>query len=145
MLNIVDLRSDFDEAAAKDLYRKLTQRTETQNGGNVITIVAEIIDTVKQNGDTALKEYTKRFDKAEIEDIKVSEEEITSAYKKVDLQLLETIKKSRENIWSFHEKQLQNSWVNPKEDGTMLGQLVRPLEKVAYMSQEEQRPLYHRY
>ncbi|WP_024833076.1 histidinol dehydrogenase [Ruminiclostridium josui] len=130
MLNIVDLRSDFDEAAAKDLYRKLTQRTETQNGGNVITIVAEIIDTVKQNGDTALKEYTKRFDKAEIEDIKVSEEEITSAYKKVDLQLLETIKKSRENIWSFHEKQLQNSWVNPKEDGTMLGQLVRPLEKV---------------
>ncbi|AEY64696.1 histidinol dehydrogenase [Clostridium sp. BNL1100] len=130
MLNIVDLRSDFDGSAAKDLYRKLTQRTGTQNGGNVINIVAEIIDNVKENGDIALKEYTKKFDKAEIETIKVSEEEITSAYKKVDPQLLETIKKSRQNIWSFHEKQLQNSWINPKEDGTMLGQLVRPLEKV---------------
>ena len=130
MLNIVDLRSDFDGAVAKDLYRKLTKRTGTQNGGNVLNIVAEIIDNVKQNGDIALKEYTKKFDKAEIETIKVSEEEITSAYKKVDPQLLETIKKSRQNIWSFHEKQLQNSWINPKEDGTMLGQLVRPLEKV---------------
>ncbi|EPR13935.1 histidinol dehydrogenase [Ruminiclostridium papyrosolvens] len=130
MLNIVDLRSDFDGAAAKDLYGKLTKRTGTQNGGNIINIVAEIIDNVKQKGDSALNEYTKKFDKAEIETIKVSEEEITSAFKKVAPQLLETIKKSKQNIWDFHEKQLQNSWINPKEDGTMLGQLVRPLEKV---------------
>ncbi len=130
MLNVVDLRSDFDGSVANNLYRKLTQRTETQNGGNIISIVADIIQNVKENGDSALKEYTKKFDKAEIETIKVSEEEITAAYKKVDPKLLETIKKSKQNIWSFHEKQLQNSWINPKEDGTMLGQLVRPLEKV---------------
>ncbi|ACL74767.1 histidinol dehydrogenase [Ruminiclostridium cellulolyticum] len=130
MLNIVDLRSDFDGSAAKNLYKKLTQRTATQNGGNIIDIVAEIIDNVKQNGDSALKEYTKKFDKAEIETIKVTEEEITSAYKNVDPQLVETIKKSKQNIWSFHVRQLQNSWIDPKENGTMLGQLVRPLEKV---------------
>lgn len=130
MLNIVDLRNDFDGSIKKDLYKKLTQRTGTQNGTNTISIVAEIIDNVKQNGDSALKEYTKKFDKAQIETIKVSEEEITSAYKKVAPELLETIKKSKQNIWSFHEKQLQNSWISPKEDGTMLGQLVRPLEKV---------------
>lgn len=130
MLNIVDLRSDFDGAVAKDLYTKLTKRTGTQNGGSIISIVADIIQNVKENGDSALKEYTKKFDKVDIETIKVSEEEITVAYKKVDQQLLETIKKSRQNIWNFHEKQLQNSWINPKEDGTMLGQLVRPLEKV---------------
>ncbi len=130
MLNIVDLRNDFDGSIKKDLYKKLTQRTGTQNGTNTISIVAEIIDNVKQNGDIALKEYTKKFDKAQIETIKVSEEEITSAYKKVVPELLETIKKSKQNIWSFHEKQLQNSWISPKEDGTMLGQLVRPLEKV---------------
>lgn len=130
MLNIVDLRNDFDGSIKKDLYKKLTQRTGTQNGTNTISIVAEIIDNVKQNGDSALKEYTMKFDKAQIETIKVSEEEITSAYKKVVPELLETIKKSKQNIWSFHEKQLQNSWISPKEDGTMLGQLVRPLEKV---------------
>ncbi len=130
MLNIVDLRNDFDGSIKKDLYKKLTQRTGTQNGTNTISIVAEIIDNVKQNGDSALKEYTKKFDKAQIETIKVSEEEITAAYKEVAPELLETIKKSKQNIWSFHEKQLQNSWISPKEDGTMLGQLVRPLEKV---------------
>lgn len=130
MLNIVDLRNDFDGSIKKNLYKKLTQRTGTQNGTNTISIVAEIIDNVKQNGDSALKEYTKKFDKAQIETIKVSEEEITSAYKEVAPELLETIKKSKQNIWSFHEKQLQNSWISPKEDGTMLGQLVRPLEKV---------------
>ncbi len=130
MLNIVDLRNDFDGSIKKDLYKKLTQRTGTQNGTNTISIVAEIIDNVKQNGDSALKEYTKKFDKAQIETIKVSEEDITAAYKEVAPELLETIKKSKQNIWSFHEKQLQNSWISPKEDGTMLGQLVRPLEKV---------------
>lgn len=130
MLNVVDLRSDFDGSIAKDLYRKLTQRTRSQNGANIISIVADIIDNVKQNGDRALVEYTKKFDNAEIKSIRVSDEEITAAYEKVDTQLLETIKKSRQNIWSFHEKQLQNSWINPKEDGTLLGQLVRPLEKV---------------
>lgn len=130
MLNIVDLRNDFDGSIKKDLYKKLTQRTGTQNGTNTISIVAEIIDNVKKNGDSALKEYTKKFDKAQIETIKVSEEEITAAYKEVAPELLETIKKSKQNIWSFHEKQLQNSWISPKEDGTMLGQLVRPLEKV---------------
>ncbi len=130
MLNVVDLRSDFDGSVANNLYKKLTKRTGTQNGGNIISIVADIIQNVKENGDIALKEYTRKFDKVEIETIKVLEDEITSAYKKVDPQLLETIKKSKQNIWSFHEKQLQNSWINPKEDGTMLGQLVRPLEKV---------------
>lgn len=130
MLNIVDLRNDFDGSIKKDLYKKLTQRTGTQNGTNTISIVTEIIDNVKKNGDSALKEYTKKFDKAQIETIKVSEEEITAAYKEVAPELLETIKKSKQNIWSFHEKQLQNSWISPKEDGTMLGQLVRPLEKV---------------
>ncbi|HEX2925358.1 MAG TPA: histidinol dehydrogenase [Ruminiclostridium sp.] len=130
MLNVVDLRSDIDGSAAKDIYRKLTQRTRSQNGGNIISIVAEIIDNVKQNGDNALIEYSKKFDKAEVSNIRVSDEEITAAYEKVDSQLLETIKKSKQNIWAFHEKQLQNSWISPKEDGTLLGQLVRPLEKV---------------
>jgi histidinol dehydrogenase len=92
-------------------------------------VVAEILENVRNYGDKALKDYSKKFDKADIEEIRVSEAEITAAYDAVDAELLETIRKSKQNIWSFHEKQLQNSWISPKEDGSMLGQLVRPIEK----------------
>jgi len=130
MLNIVDLRYDNNGTGAKELYTKLNQRTKSQDGGNIIKIVAEIIENVKNSGDEALREYSKKFDNADIESIRVSDAEITAAYDVVDEELLQTIKKSKQNIWNFHEKQLQNSWISPKEDGTMLGQIVRPLEKV---------------
>ncbi len=130
MLNIVDLRKDSNGAAAKELYTKLIQRTKSKDGGDIMNIVAEIIENVKKSGDTALREYSKKFDNADLESIKVSEAEISAAYGVVDEELLQTIKKSKQNIWSFHEKQLQNSWISPKEDGAILGQIVRPLEKV---------------
>lgn len=130
MLNIVDLRKDKTGKAAKELYSKLIQRTKSQDGGNIINIVADILETVKKSGDKALKEYSKKFDNADIENIRVLDDEITTAYDVVDEELLLTIRKSKQNIWSFHEKQLQNSWISAKEDGTMLGQLVRPIEKV---------------
>ncbi len=130
MINILDLTNDKNDIKAKELYTKLTQRTKSQDGANIIKVVADILENVRSNGDKALKEYSKKFDNADIESIKVSEEEITAAYSKIEPKLLETIKRSKQNIQSFHEKQLQNSWINPKEDGTVLGQLVRPIEKV---------------
>lgn len=130
MLNIVDLRNDIRGPEAGKLYNKLAQRTKNRDGSNIIAAVSEIIEHVKKNGDAALKEYSKKFDSAEISDIRVSEDEIRLAYDLVDEKLLNTIRKSKENICSFHEKQLQNSWMSPKEDGSILGQLVRPLEKV---------------
>lgn len=130
MLNLVDLRKDIDGTVAKGLYTKLIQRTKSQDGSNIMSIVVDILENVKNSGDEALKIYSKKFDNAIIENIRVSEAEITAAYDVIDEELLQTIKKAKQNIWSFHEKQLQNSWISPKEDGTMLGQLVRPIEKV---------------
>lgn len=129
MFNIVDLRNDNNGVAAKDLYNRLSQRTKSSDGASIMSIVADILEDVRKSGDKALREYSKKFDKADIEEIRVSENEIAAAYDKVDSELLETIRKSKQNIWSFHEKQLQNSWISPKEDGSMLGQLVRPIEK----------------
>lgn len=130
MINILDLRNDLNGVKSKELYKKLTQRTGTQDGSNIIKAVADILDNVRNSGDAALKEYTKKFDNAELTAIKISEEEIAAAYSVVDKDLLSTIKKSQQNIRDFHQKQLQNSWISPGEDGTMLGQLVRPLERV---------------
>ena len=92
--------------------------------------VDEIIANVKADGDQAVFDYTKRFDGAEItkENILVTEEEIKEAYEQVDDQLIEVIRKAIKNIREFHEKQVQNSWFETREDGVMLGQKVMPME-----------------
>lgn len=130
MINILDLTKDEDGIRVKELYTKLSQRTKSKDGASIIKVVSDILENVRVNGDKALREYTKIFDNAEIGSTEVSEKEIMAAYNAIEPELLETIKRSKQNIRSFHEKQLQNSWISPKEDGTVLGQLVRPLEKV---------------
>lgn len=130
MINILDLTKDEDGIRAQELYKKLAQRTKSRDGASIIKVVSDILENVRVNGDKALREYTRIFDNAEIGPAEVSEKEILAAYSEIEPELLETIKRSKQNIWSFHAKQLQNSWITPKEDGTVLGQLVRPLEKV---------------
>ncbi len=130
MINILDLTKDEDGIRAQELYKKLAQRTKSGDGASIIKMVSDILENVRVNGDKALREYTRIFDNAEIGPAEVSEKEILAAYSEIEPELLETIKRSKQNIRSFHEKQLQNSWISPKEDGTVLGQLVRPLEKV---------------
>lgn len=94
--------------------------------------VAEIIENVRKNKDSAIFEYSKKFDHADInaDNILVSEEEIKEAYEKVDAKLLEVMRKSLVNIRAYHEKQKQNSWFQSEENGAILGQKVTPIEKV---------------
>lgn len=94
--------------------------------------VNEILDNVKENGDKAVFHYTKTFDKAELtpDTLYVSEDEIKEAYTKVDPELITVMKKSIENIRSFHEKQVHNSWFTTREDGVILGQRITPMESV---------------
>ena len=92
--------------------------------------VNAIIDNVKKNKDKALFDYTLQFDKCEItaDTIKVTEEEIKEAYAALDSEFIEVMKKSAENIRVFHEKQKRNTWIETKEDGTILGQRIIPIE-----------------
>ena len=92
--------------------------------------VNAIIDNVKKNKDKALFDYTLQFDKCEItaDTIKVTEEEIKEAYAALDPEFIEVMKKSAENIRVFHEKQKRNTWIETKEDGTILGQRIIPIE-----------------
>lgn len=93
--------------------------------------VQDILKNVRERGDEALLEYTARFDKAELtpQTLRVSPEEIRQAYKGVDDEFVNAVRKARDNIVSFHSKQLQNSWMETSCDGTILGQLLRPLER----------------
>ena len=94
--------------------------------------VLEILEHVKNEKDQAVFDYTKQFDGADItaNTITVTKEEITQAYDLVDVSLVEIIRRAKENIRIYHEKQKQYSWFESKPDGTMLGQKVTALQRV---------------
>ena len=92
-----------------------------------------VVNDIKENKDKALFSYTERFDKVKLtkDTVKVTKEEIEEAYNLIeDKELVEIIRKARENIRVFHEKQKTYSWFDSKPDGTLLGQKVTALEKV---------------
>ena len=112
----------------KGLLEDLLQRSPNHYG-QYESAVAEIIETVKKGGDEALFSYTEKFDhcKMDAAHIRVTREEIDEAYQKVDADFVEGVKKSAANIRAFHEKQLRNSWFDPKPDGTILGMKILPI------------------
>ena len=87
---------------------------------------------VKENKDEAIFYYTKKFDKFDLnkDNITVTEEETKEAYEEIDPALLEVIRKAKENIKNFHEKQKLNSWFTTTDKGTFLGQKITPMNRV---------------
>ena len=119
---------ELTEETKDNLLEKLLKRSPNSYGQFEQT-VNDIIAKVRELGDEALFEYTKQFDKCEInqQTIRVSSQEIAEAYEKVDSELVRVMKKSAENITRFHEKQLHNSWIVPEDNGTILGQKITPI------------------
>lgn len=126
-MRIVELTKETKQNLLDDLLKR-----SPNNYTEYADTVQEIVDNVKNNGNAALFEYTKKFDKADITEanIKVTDAEIEEAYREVDAHLLEVIRKALRNIRTYHEKQKQYSWFDSTEDGTMLGQKVTPLNSV---------------
>lgn len=92
--------------------------------------VDAIIANVREKKDEAVFLYEKQFDHCELsrESLRVSKEEIEEAYRELDPEFVEVMKRAAENIRAYHEKQKVNSWITTKEDGTILGQKVTPIE-----------------
>ena len=118
-MRIVKLTAESKKGLLEDLLQR-----SPNHYGQYESAVAEIIETVKKGGDEALFSYTEKFDhcKMDAAHIRVTREEIDEAYQKV-----EVMKKSAANIRAFHEKQLRNSWFDPKPDGTILGMKILPI------------------
>lgn len=114
------------ENAAKDEI--LTRDIKLESG--VESIVAEIIANVRENGDAALREYSLKFDKADIKNLRVTAEEIEEAYTSEDPALIATLETAKKNIWNFHEKQLRKGFEIKGENGIVSGQKITPIEKV---------------
>ncbi|MDF0728292.1 histidinol dehydrogenase [Cytobacillus sp. S13-E01] len=112
-------------AGSVSLKRSLDSGTEEQR-----KTVLSIIEDVKKNGDQALLDYTEKFDGVKVSHIKVSEIEITDAYEKTGTEIISVIHEAAQNIRDFHNRQVRESWMTMKEDGTILGQKITPLDSV---------------
>lgn len=92
--------------------------------------VQEILAAVKRDQDAALMHYTEKHDQVRLQKIKVEQTEIQAAYADVSESFLTAFQLAAENIRAFHEKQKRTSTIEFQENGTILGQIIRPLNRV---------------
>ena len=114
----------YGEVDNKDIFARGTAATSVED------IVTGIIDNVRANGDKALFEYCEKFDKAKLDTLEVSAEEIEEAFNTVEPKFVEIIRAAAENIKEFHSRQVRNSFILNEKDGIVIGQKVIPIEKV---------------
>jgi len=97
-----------------------------------IAYVTRILEDVKKNGDKALIQYVRRFDSPglAVESLKVTPKEIDAAAKSVDRSFRRALNRSADQIEAYHRKQLSNSWIDIDRPGTLLGQIVNPVDVV---------------
>lgn len=112
-------------AASFALERTVEYGSEEQN-----RTVKTILETVRREGDAALRRYTEQFDGVEIGPLRVADDELQAAYGKVEAGFVDALRKAAANIRAYHEKQKRNSWIDMQPDGTVTGQLIRPLKRV---------------
>ena len=96
----------------------------------LLALVSGIIEDVRQRGDAALIDYTRRFDGVELSDLRVSEATLKDSAAKVDKEVLAALRLAIKNVRAFHERQLEASWEISPADGVRLGQRIVPLELV---------------
>lgn len=113
----------YGEVANADIFAR------TEPAVNVADIVADIIYDVRKRGDAALLEYTKKFDKAELDALQVTEEEFEEAFASVEPRFVEILQKAAANIRKFHSRQVRNSFILNDEDGIVIGQKVIPVDR----------------
>ena len=101
-----------------------------QTGNDVEAAVDAIISAVREEGDGALIRYAEKFDKAKIDAVLVSREEIEEAFSACDEGFLDTLRLAKNNIEAFHKRQVRSSFIISEEAGRVMGQRVISLKRV---------------
>ncbi len=112
----------YGEVSNDEIFARPDMKTGVED------VVADIIATVRAEGDKALYDYGKKFDKADLTTLEVSEAEIDEAFEVVG-DFRRVLERATENIRKFHEKQVRNSFIINDEDGIVMGQKVIPVDK----------------
>lgn len=123
MIKIIDSKKE------SLFLENLLNRNQFEYEG-VNKLVDEILLDVIKRKDEALRDYTLKFDKVEINDFLVSNEEIETAVKNLDKNLKESLIKAKENIEKYHREQIRESYRIGDNENIILGQIINPIEKV---------------
>jgi len=113
--------------------QRLTEALLQRSGGidaAVEDAARAIVEDVRERGDAAVREYTTRFDGVDLEEFRITPDEIAAAYGQIDERLLETLRSCAARIREFHERQVQQSWFTTPRDGVLLGQQITPIRRV---------------
>jgi histidinol dehydrogenase len=123
---ITPIRTTTD--AGQKLIAQLLNRFQ-ETGAGCRKTVAEILAAVKERGDDALLEYTRKFDAPglQLSQLQVTPEEFDRARDQVDAAFMETLSLAVERVQFFHEQELEKSWTLTRDDGVITGRLVRPV------------------
>ncbi len=113
----------YGEVATEDVFARVVPTVD------VAGIVAEIIRTVREEGDAALYAYTEKFDGAKLSSLQVSPAEIEEALAQVEPRFIGVLKTAAANIRAFHEKQVRNSFILNDRPGIVMGQKVIPVDR----------------
>lgn len=114
---------EYGKVSPDEIFARVTPSFDAEK------IVADIIETVRRDGDKALYEYTEKFDKAKLTSLQVTEAEIEEAVNEVPAEFIEILKKAAANISKFHEKQVRNSFIINDCDGIVMGQKIIPVDR----------------
>ena len=128
MLKIIDYKGNLENVAAKLDNRKESVSKEVNEA------VLKIIEDINSRGNEALFEYCLKFDGYQINDesdLIVSEAEKEAALQEVDADYLRILQRTKDQIIEFHKNQIDKSWSLFKDNGVIMGQMVRPIERVA--------------
>lgn len=125
----------------RDRWKALTDRP-VKAAEDLGKIISEVFDNVKANGDKALKAYTLKFDKADLSDFQVSQEEIEAAGKSLSSELKEAIALAKNNIENFHKSQMIDKKIIETAPGVTCWQEMRPIEKVGLYIPGGTAPLF---
>lgn len=126
--------------SSKAELNKYIDKPLLQENPEVEEQTRRIVTAVRDGGDAAVFEYIRKFDWPDSDSLVLPEESIDAAYDSVSKDLLQAIRTAKGNIERFHRKQLRTSWMEA-EDGKILGQMIRPLEKVGVLAPGFQAPL----
>jgi histidinol dehydrogenase len=123
---------DINDSGFTQKFAAILSRAE-ETGREVEQVVLDIITDVRQQGDTAVLELTRRFDRLEaasVAELEVSAKEIETAFTQVSADDISALTLAVERVTRFHEKQKQQTWLSTEEPDIMLGQKVTPLARV---------------
>lgn len=124
------IRKIYADGTAEEEFFKQVEKRSGETDKKVTAVVSEIIENVKENGDSAVKAYTEKFDGKLPQYYEVPREVINDALTEADPAFTDALLNAIENISDFHNRQKSQSFVNAKENGVVLGQRVRGLERV---------------